>query len=283
MRKKILLLGAFIGLSLFSCSSDESTADSTAVNSNDVALTAKIDSSLEDIDAITEDQFSAQLSLTGRIDGDRKSILPSCATITTVLTNNVWTRTIDFGTEGCTLANGNIIKGKIIISFTNDFSTSTHSISYTFEGFYHNGKLIEGNKSISYTKKTTTLLQEIHPVLSHSIDMTITFDDGKKYEISGNRTREMIEGYNTPMEWEDNVFLVTGNANITKKDGTVITCEITNPLRFEMSCHSPFPVSGTKVITINDSTATFDFGTGDCDALASLTIDGVTTEITLRK
>lgn len=283
MRTKILLLGAFIGLSLFSCSSDESTADSTAVNSNDVALTAKIDSSLEDIDAITEDQFSAQLSLTGRTDSDRKSILPSCATITTVLTNNVWTRTIDFGTEGCTLANGNIIKGKIIISFTNDFSTSTHSISYTFEGFYHNGKLIEGNKSISYTKKTTTLLQEIHPVLSHSIDMTITFDDGKKYEISGNRTREMIEGYNTPMEWEDNVFLVTGNANITKKDGTVITCEITNPLRFEMSCHSPFPVSGTKVITKNDSTATLDFGTGDCDALASLTIDGVTTEITLRK
>lgn len=283
MRTKILLLGAFIGLSLFSCSSDESTADSTAVNSNDVALTAKIDSSLEDIDAITEDQFSAQLSLTGRIDGDRKSILPSCATITTVLTNNVWTRTIDFGTEGCTLANGNIIKGKIIISFTNDFSTSTHSISYTFEGFYHNGKLIEGNKSISYTKKTTTLLQEIHPVLSHSIDMTITFDDGKKHEISGNRTREMVEGYNTPMEWEDNVFLVTGNANITKKDGTVITCEITNPLRFKMSCHSPFPVSGTKVITKNDSTATLDFGTGDCDALASLTIDGVTTEITLRK
>jgi len=283
MRTKILLLGAFIGLSLFSCSSDESTADSTAVNTNDVALTAKIDSSLEDIDAITEDQFSAQLSLTGRIDGDRKSILPSCATITTVLTNNVWTRTIDFGTEGCTLANGNIIKGKIIISFTNDFNTSTHSISYTFEGFYHNGKLIEGNKSISYTKKTTTLLQEIHPVLSHSIDMTITFDDGKKYEISGNRTREMVEGYNTPLEWEDNVFLVTGNANITKKDGTVITCEITNPLRFEMSCHSPFPVSGTKVITKNDSTATLDFGTGDCDALASLTIDGVTTEITLRK
>nr|WP_288836328.1 hypothetical protein [uncultured Flavobacterium sp.] len=284
MKTKILLITIFFTtLTFFSCSSNETVAESTTVSSDDVALTAKIDTSLEDIDAIAEDQFSAQQSISGRIDGTRKSILPSCATITTVLTANVWTKTIDFGTEGCTLANGNTIKGKIIISFTNDFSTSTHAISYTFEGFYHNGKLIEGNKTTTYSKKTSDILNEIHPVLSHSINMSVTFDDGKKYEISGNRTREMIEGYNTPMEWEDNVFLVTGNANITKKDGTVITCEITNPLRFEMSCHSPFPVSGTKVITKNDSTATLDFGTGDCDALASLTIDGVTTEITLRK
>lgn len=283
MKTKFLLFGLFISLTFFSCNSDETVADSTAVSSDDVALTAKIDASLEDIDAITEDQFSAQQSISGRIDVNRKSILPSCATITTVLTANVWTRTIDFGTEGCVLPNGNSIKGKIIISFTNDFSTSTHAISYTFEGFYHNGKLIEGSKNISYTKKATTLLAEIHPVLNHTIDMSVTFDDGKTYTIDGTRTREMVEGYNTPLEWEDNVFLVTGNSSVTKKDGTIISCEITNPLRFKMSCRSPFPVSGTKTITKNDSTATVDFGDGECDTLASLTIDNITTEITLRK
>lgn len=285
MKTKILLIAVFFTtLTFFSCSSNDATADNTAVvSSDDVALTAKIDTSLEDIDAITEDQFNAQQSISGKIDSYRKSILPSCATINTVLTNNVWTRTIDFGTEGCTLANGNTIKGKIIISFTNDFSTSTHSISYTFEGFYHNGKLIEGNKSTTYTKKTTDLLNEIHPVMTHSIDMTVTFDDGKIYKITGTRTREMVEGFSTPLEWEDNVFLVTGNSNITKKDGTVITCTITNPLRFEMSCRSPFPISGTKTITKNDSTATLDFGDGDCDSLATITIDNVTTEISLRK
>lgn len=285
MKTKILLIAVFFTtLTFFSCSSNDATTDNTTVvSSDDVALTAKIDTSLEDIDAITEDQFNAQQSISGKIDSYRKSILPSCAIINTVLTNNVWTRTIDFGTEGCTLANGNTIKGKIIISFTNDFSTSTHSISYTFEGFYHNGKLIEGNKSTTYTKKTTDLLNEIHPVMTHSIDMTVTFDDGKIYKITGTRTREMVEGFSTPLEWEDNVFLVTGNSNITKKDGTVITCTITNPLRFEMSCRSPFPISGTKTITKNNSTATLDFGDGDCDSLATITIDNVTTEISLRK
>lgn len=285
MKTKIVLIAVFFTtLTFFSCSSNDAKADNTtAVSADDVALTAKIDTSLEDIDAITEDQFNAQQSISGKIDSYRKSILPSCVTISTVLTNNVWTRTIDFGTEGCTLANGNTIKGKIIISFTNDFSTSTHSISYTFEGFYHNGKLIQGNKTTTYSKKTTDLLNEIHPVLSHSIAMSITFEDGQIYSITGTRTREMTEGFSTPLEWEDNVFLVTGNSSITKKDGTVINCEITSPLRIVMSCRSPFPVSGTKTITKNDSSATLDFGNGECDKLATITKDGVTTEITLKK
>lgn len=283
MKTRFLVIGILAALTFFSCSSNDSTADNTAVSSNDIALTAKIDTSLEDIDAITEDQFSAQQSITARVDGFRKSILPGCATITTVLADNVWTRTIDFDTEGCTLANGNVIKGKISISFTNNFSTNTYKIATTFEGFYHNGKLIEGSKNITYTKESTALQGEIHPVLSHSIDLSITFDDGKTYEISGTRIREMVEGYNTPLEWSDNIFMISGDSSITKKDGTVINCEITNPLRYEMSCNSPFPVAGTKIITKNDSSATLDFGTGTCDNLASLTLDGVTTEITLKR
>jgi hypothetical protein len=277
MKPKILLFGAFIALNLLSCSSNESVPETTEISADDVAVTAQIDATLEDITAIAEDQFSAQQNITGKTVVYRKSILPTCATITTVLTNNIWTRTIDFGTEGCLLPNGNSIKGKIIITFTNDFSTSTHTISYTFDGFYHNGKLIEGSKSISYTKQATTLLDEIHPALSHTIDMTVTFDDGKVYKIAGTRTREMVEGYDTPLEWEDNVFLVTGNNSITKKNGTVITCTIDTPLRFEMSCRSPFPVSGIKTITKNDTTAILDFGDGTCDKMATLTIDDVTT------
>lgn len=282
MKTKFLLVGVFITLTLFSCSPNEPTTDSTAVSSDDVAITAKIDSSIEDIDAIAEDQFGAQ-QMTGKTAIYRKSILPTCATITTVLTNNSWIKTIDFGTEGCTLTNGNIIKGKITISFANDFSSSSHSISMVFDGFYHNGKLIQGTRTVTHALQTTELLNEIHPVLTNTIDLSITFDDGTNFSVTGTRTREMVEGYNTPLEWADNVFLVTGNSTITKKDGTVISSEITSPLRYEKSCASPFPVSGTKTITKNDTTATLDFGNGDCDRLATLTIDNVTTEITLKK
>ena len=45
----------------------------------------------------------------------------------------------------------------------------------------------------------------------------------------------------------------------------------------------PFPVSGVIEIEKNDAKATLDYGNGDCDKLANITINGVTKEIVLRK
>ena len=78
--------------------------DTTAAISNDeIITTSKIDASIEDVTNIAEDQFNAQQNITSKPSGPVKNFLPSCATITTVLTNNTWTRTVDFGAEGCTL------------------------------------------------------------------------------------------------------------------------------------------------------------------------------------
>jgi hypothetical protein len=45
----------------------------------------------------------------------------------------------------------------------------------------------------------------------------------------------------------------------------------------------PFPVKGIITIVKNDAEATLDYGTGDCDNLATITINGVVKEIVLRK
>ena len=45
----------------------------------------------------------------------------------------------------------------------------------------------------------------------------------------------------------------------------------------------PFPVSGVVENVKNDSKATLDYGNGDCDKLATITINGVTKEIVLKK
>ena len=128
MKTKFLLIGTcIITFSFFiSCNSDEKTNDgSTAKITNEEIITnSKIDASVEDVTNIAEDQFSAQLNMNAK-GGPIKSFLPSCATITTVLTNNTWTKTVDFGVEGCTLNNGNSVKGKMVVSFSNDFSSST--------------------------------------------------------------------------------------------------------------------------------------------------------------
>lgn len=287
MKTKFLLFVSLLFITLFiGCSTNESTdagANSKTNTTDDVVANSEIDATVDDISIIAEDQYSVQQSATARTSTPVKSILPLCATITTVLTNDTYTKTIDFGVDGCTLPNGNTVKGKIIISFSKNFLTPSKTISYTLVGFYHNGKLIEGNKTITRELKSTDLLATVHPVTTHSVDVKITFPDGKVYSRTGTRVREMVEGFDTIGNWEDNVFLVWGYNITTFPNGSKYTFTITTPLRIAMSCKMPFPVKGVIEVVKNDAKATLYYGNGDCDKLANITINGVTKEIVLRK
>lgn len=286
MKTKFLLIGTCIAFTfLIGCNSDENTNEGTAktISNEEIITNSKIDASIEDVTNIAENQFTAQQNINNKPDGTIKNFLPSCATITTVLTNNTWTSTIDFGSEGCTLENGNSVKGKMVISFSNDFSASTQTISYTFEGFYHNGRKLQGSKSIVRTKKATALQSEVHPVLTASIDLTITFDDGGVYTRKGTLIKETIAGYDTWFNWEDNVTVVTGSANTTFPNGDTFSTEITTPLEFNGTCKKPFALKGILSITKNGVNAIVDYGNGDCNTLVNVTKDGITTEIDLKK
>ena len=285
MKTKIVSGIAIVMLSFFiSCdSSNDGNDNNPTLTAKDIAVNSKIDVAIDDVVYIVEDQYTAQQSISNRSSTASKSILPTCATFTTVLVDGTWTRTIDFGCTGCTLSNGNILKGKIIISFSNNFTSKFRTFLYRFVDFYHNGKLLQGNKSITYESKSTELLATEHPVMTFTVDMKITFDDGKVYSRTGTTVKETVEGNETPLNWEDNVFLVTGNSATSLANGDTVTNVITTPLRYITSCKLPFPVSGIVSITKNTSVGTLDFGDGKCDNLATLTIDGVTKDINLEK
>ncbi|WP_310558732.1 hypothetical protein [Flavobacterium sp.] len=288
MKNKILLFATLLSVSFFiGCNNESATeaATSNAITADETVVNTEIDATVDDISIITEDQFDVQKSTVGKLSAPINSMLPPCVTITSVLTNDTYTRTIDFGTLGCALPNGNVLKGKIIISFSRDFTTPIKVISYKLEGFYHNDKLIEGSKTITRELKASDLLAAIHPVTTHSIDVKITFPDGKIYTRIGTRVREMVEGFATFANWEDNVFKVWGYHITTFPNGSKYTCttQKTQALLFKMSCKMPFPVSGVVEIVKNDGKATLDYGNGDCDKLATITINGVSKEIVLKK
>ncbi|NDP25898.1 MAG: hypothetical protein GZ087_00505 [Flavobacterium sp.] len=289
MKTKILFFATLLAMTLFiGCNSNETvdaTATSSTITAEDAIANSEIDAAVDDVSLVAEDQFDMQKSSAAKTSSGMPSMMPSCATITTVLTNDTWTRTIDFGTQGCALPNGNVVKGKIIVSFSKNFTTPIKTISYNLVGFYHNGKLIEGSKTITHELKTSDLLTAIHPVTTHSIDVKITFADGKIYSRIGTRVREMVDGFATMTNWEDNVFKVWGYNITTFPNGSKYTCTIqkTVPLVIKMSCKMPFPVSGIVEITKNDGKATLDFGKGDCDDLATISLNGVVKEFHLKK
>jgi outer membrane murein-binding lipoprotein Lpp len=286
MKSKILLFAVLLSITFFMGCNNEpvnESATSNSITTDETIVNSEIDATVDDLSIIAEDQFDMQKSSAAKTSAGMKSMLPPCATVTAVLTNETWTRTIDFGTQGCAMPNGNILKGKIIISFSKNFTTPIRTISYKLEGFYHNDKLIEGSKTITHELKTSDLLATVHPVTTHSIDVKITYPDGKIYSRVGTRVREMVEGFATMTNWEDNVFNVWGYHITTFPNGSVYTCTIKTPLLIKMSCKMPFPVSGVVEIVKNDSTATLDYGNGDCDKLATITVNGVTKEIVIRK
>ena len=287
MKTKFLIITSLLSFALFIGCSPNETAETTiaakTITTDDAVANSDIDASVDDVSSIVEDQLAVQLSSVSRTSEPVKSILPLCCTITTVVGETNVTKTIDFGTEGCTMPNGNVLKGKIIISFSKNTLLLKRTINYTLENFYHNGNLIEGSKSITHENKSTDLLAVSHPVTIHTIDLKVTFADGKVFTRVGTNTREMTEGFTTFGNWEDNVFLVSGNHTTTFPDGSKYTSTITTPLKFKASCRVPFPVEGVVETKKNDVVATLDYGNGDCDNLATFTTGGVSKQIELKR
>lgn len=273
MKTTKIILGLALAFSIFSCSKDD---NNSSTELSEAKASAKIDLATEDVAKIVEDQYALQVNPGAGKNNLETQDLPSCATVTVELTASTWTRTVVF--DNCTLPNGNVLDGTIIVGGSLNFDTPSHTISYTFVDFHHNNILIEGNRTVVRSMQSTAALSTVHPVANMSIDMTVTFPNGNVYHRVGNRVRELIEGFGTPMFWADNVFSISGSWTTTFPAGSR-TSTITTPLRVRANC--PNIVSGVVEIVRNDNTAVLDYGTGECDNQATLTINGTTTNITL--
>ena len=276
MKTTKLILGLAIVLMTFSCSKDDGNS---AFNADDAATSAKMDIMNDDVSKIVEDQLTTDDGISGRSTEVVEAFLPSCATVTrvpdfgTVITpGTLITKTIDFGTTGCPLPNGNILKGVIIMTFTYQPNATSHTITYTFVDFYHNAIKINGAKTFTRVMGTSTANPDTHPIVTMNMDMTATLPNGGEVTRVGTRTREIIEGYATAM-WLDNIYQITGNWTTTFPNGGVRTSTITTPLRIRMNCSNI--VRGIIQIVTNSNMATLNYGEGECDNIAVVTINGV--------
>lgn len=283
MKTKILFTAFLVSfLFLTSCNSEE-TANNPQMTQDDITISAKVDAGIEDVSAVILEQFGDEVGISAKTGTSSKTA--SCAVVTrnpdygtTITPGTTVTKTINFG-DGCTLANGNILKGKIIISFIYQPDATSHTITYTFENFYHNNFKFDGTKTITVTLGTSNANPNIHPIFTINLDVTITLPDGRIIKVTGTKSREIIEGQNTP-ELADNVYQITGNWQTTFPSGATRTATITSPLIVKLNC--PSIVKGIITFTRNGETSTLDFGDGTCDNTATFTINGVSFTIILR-
>ncbi|GEM55338.1 hypothetical protein B0A58_11640 [Flavobacterium branchiophilum NBRC 15030 = ATCC 35035] len=290
MKLKLFTLGLAIVLTAVSCTKDKD--DTSNITADEAAVNAKIDVASDDVSQLIEDQYDATMVNTANktTPSLENNTLPPCATVTRVpafgtpiTAGTTVTKTVDFGTTGCAINNGNILKGKIIMTFVYQPTATTHTVTYTFENFYHNDNMLSGSKTFTRSLTPATATSLPHPIVTMNMDLTLTRPNGTTFTRVGQRVREIVEGYSTP-SWTDNIYKVTGAWTTTFPNTTVQTSTITTPLMIKMSCvavNKPLIVKGVITFVRNDHTATLDYGTGECDNTAIFTSNGVSTVITI--
>jgi hypothetical protein len=284
MKIRILMLGVVFSLLIASCTKKDNV-DNTTISPDEASINAKLDVISEDVSRIVEEQFDATYAngANGRPSGEARP--PACPTISRVpdfgtppSIGQTVQKTIDFGTA-CN-RRGNTLSGIINISFVYNPGATSHTITYTFNNFGHNGRLFVGTRTLTKTLATSPLNSNVHPIVIMNINMTMTLPDGRSFTRNGFRKRELISG---SMATANAMFQVDGNWTTTFPNNTTQTSTITTPLIIKTTCSqfdSPI-VSGIITYVRNGNNATLDYGTGACDKLAVFTYNGIAHNIVI--
>lgn len=209
-----------------------------------------------------------------------KSVTDTCPMIIVEHPDSTYfprTVTIDFG-EGCETFHGRMKKGKIIISISSPMHLEGSVRTVNLVDYYINEHHIEGTKTFSNKGFNDSGHMNWDVVLTGG---KITFPDGTIATREMNHNRELIAGIDTPRYWWDDEWHIHGTASGVNINGVQYTNTISTPVYIKAVCR--FPVSGTVEMELTDiGTVILDYGDGECDNEATLTIGDRVKTIILR-
>lgn len=270
---KFILSGCITTLIFAACSKNENPETTTAID-NGIAETHFNDLQAVVNSSATESGFAG---LTTPDNTANKTGDSDCPTITFSEPFGTFpnTMTIDFG-AGCTSYFGVERSGKIIATFTGLYKDEGTVITIDPEDYYVNGTHVEGNKTVTNLGLNDAGNLHFSVIVS---DALVTLPDGSNIEWASSKDREWIEGVETS-EIHDDVYMITGNAEGINRLDIPFTMVILEALRKELDCH--WVVSGVvEVSPEGEDSRTIDYGDGECDNEATLTVGDFTTTITL--
>ncbi|NOT35951.1 MAG: hypothetical protein HOP11_01075 [Saprospiraceae bacterium] len=186
------------------------------------------------------------------------------------------TLTIDYGPNGVVGPFGHIRSGKIIVQMSAPLKVFGAVRVVNHVNFYIDDIKIEGNVVLTNygvnSQNQNVFKRDVN-------DRRLIFPNDKIIQWDGNQTLTQIEGSQTQTIIDD-VWASTGSSfgiNRADNDFEVNTIE---PLIYVVGC--PWIVEGVLEINSNNSTLSIDYGNGDCNSLALLTLsDGDKKEINL--
>ncbi len=263
---------------IFSCSKTDNNpgghTDNNTQSASDNSFAESTNNDVANISAQSEDN-----GVTGSYsDSTYGFLLSPCANISIDNISSPHKLIIDFGADNCLCYDGKYRRGKILVSYSGRYRDSASSHTITFDNYYVNNYKVDG---------TQTVINNGHNANGNltftvQVNSVITDSTGKTLSYTSTRTREWVAGESTGglFGWADDVYSITGTASGTAFDGTQFTSNITSALIVALNCH--WIEKGTIQFTPGSKlTRTIDFGNGDCDDKATVSIAGISFNISL--
>lgn len=212
--------------------------------------------------------------------------VPRCFTVTIDHPNNTpfpVIITIDFG-NGCTGPDGRTRKGKIITEYTARLIVPGAIATTTFDNFYVDNIKVEGTHKITNTTSGNLNQRQFKVEV---INGKLTKPNGNYIKWNSLRINTQVQGNATPSPLDD-VYKIEGSSHGQILRGNLLVgwqSTITEPLIKRILCR--WIVKGRiRTVRVNASTntpwvAVLDFGNGQCDNQATLSVNGQTFQITL--
>lgn len=265
------MMALWIWTGLASC--DRNKTDDTAAEGGYGTDNARLEQTFDDVQNIAD-----QAATTGTLSNYKveANILSNCATITHDTTVTPHVLTIDFGSTNCLCMDGRYRRGQIIVTYNGHYRDSGYVHTITFNNYFVN------NHQVTGTKTVTNMGHNPAGNLYYNISVNgsiILANNGGTLSWTSSRTRTWVAGEGTATR-SDDVYEITGNASITRPNGNTFTMNITAPLKVALNCY--WIEQGTIQMTAaNGVVRTLDYGNGNCDNQATVTMNGNTYYITL--
>ncbi len=193
---------------------------------------------------------------------------------------------IDYG-EGCmkiirtpdsTIIDTITRKGKVKVNITGRYREKGSVRTITTENYFVNGIGVEGVRTVENMGFTPDSIMWFKVTLSNG---KIIFPDSSVLTSSFQKERYFVAGFKTLKIIGDDEYKIWGTVTGTNFKGETFTRQITDTLHIAISC--PFIQSGKVQLARGDKDPIIiDYGSGSCDAKATISKNGETKEIMLR-
>jgi hypothetical protein len=291
MNTKKITLGLasvlLVSATLFtSCKKEKNEEDSDTASASDNSLAQQ---SYNDLATMADEAVNNGTSVVYKSASNPYSTLSNCASIVTPIGNVVNysvdgkdTIIVNFGATNCLCHDGRYRRGSVMFTYTGAYATVGTVITCTPQNYFVNDNQVGGTKTITCATPPAGTNMKHDIVVNGTI---IKANGAGTITWNSTRTRVWKSGDVTNL-FNDDVYEITGNANGTSAAGSTFTSTITSALvrKFDVTnaqCKKYF-VQGTIDHTPQGKpTRTIDFGSGACDNVATVTINGHVYTITL--